>query len=144
MQKTKALSWLFSREYQKSGKAGRFLFLGCGRSGNPRGKTWGLISLAIRALAPWPCHGGNSSHWLLALHFASLLMLRFSNWLPSDKYSVSLNETWNSYLWKIPFKLTFLRSMHQIILHWSIFCTLIKKYDCIVYGDWCNNDKDTF
>ena len=28
MQKTKALNWLFSREYEKSGKAGRFLFLG--------------------------------------------------------------------------------------------------------------------
>ena len=28
MQKAKALIWLFSREYQKSGKAGRFLFLG--------------------------------------------------------------------------------------------------------------------
>ena len=28
MQKTKALNWIFSREYQKSGKAGRFLFFG--------------------------------------------------------------------------------------------------------------------
>ena len=50
MQKTKALNWLFSRECQKSGKAGRFLFLRGGCSGNSRGKIWGLISLAIRAL----------------------------------------------------------------------------------------------
>ena len=41
-------------------------FWGGGCSGNSRGKTWGLISLAIRALAAWPCHGWNSSRWLLA------------------------------------------------------------------------------
>ena len=50
MQKTKALDWVFSRECQKSGKAGRFLFLEGGCSGNSRVESWGLISLAIRAL----------------------------------------------------------------------------------------------
>ena len=72
MQETKALIWLFFREYQKSGKAGRFLFFGGGGcSGNSRENPWSLIlSLHfVRLPSAWPCHGWDSSRWPPAKDF---------------------------------------------------------------------------
>ena len=50
MQKTKALIWLFPENIRRVKKQADSYFWGGGCSGNSRGKTWGLISLAIRAL----------------------------------------------------------------------------------------------
>ena len=66
MQKAKALSWLFPENIRRVEKQADSYFWGGRCSGNSRGKTWGLISLAIRALATWPCHRWNSSRWLPA------------------------------------------------------------------------------
>ena len=49
-QKTKALNWLIPENVGRVEKQADSYFLGGGCSGNSRGKTWGLISLAIRAL----------------------------------------------------------------------------------------------
>ena len=50
MQKTKALIWLFPENIRRVEKQADSYFWGGRCSGNSRGKTWGLISLAIRAL----------------------------------------------------------------------------------------------
>ena len=75
MQKAKALIWLFPENIRRVKKQADSYFLGGGCSGNYRGKTWGLISLGIRALATWPCHGWNSSLWLPALILCCPLLL---------------------------------------------------------------------
>ena len=50
MQKSKALSWFFPENIRRVKKQADSYFLGGVCSGNSMGKTWGLISLAIRAL----------------------------------------------------------------------------------------------
>ena len=70
MQKTKALIWLFPENIRRVEKQANSNFFGGGCSGNSRGKTWGLISLAIRALPHDLVTGGiphaGSWHWRTA------------------------------------------------------------------------------
>ena len=65
MQKTKALNWLFPEKVRRVEKQADSYFLGGGCSGHSRGKTWGLISLAIRALPHDLVTGGipHSGSW---------------------------------------------------------------------------------
>ena len=78
MHKTKALIWLFPENIRGVEKQADSYF-GGGCSGNSRGKTWGLISLAIRALphdlvtGGIPHAGSRHLHYLTPLN--SLLSL---------------------------------------------------------------------
>ena len=70
MQKTKALIWLFPENIRRVEKQADSCFLGGGCSGNSKGKTWGLISLAIRALPHDLVTGGipHAGSWHSHLH----------------------------------------------------------------------------
>ena len=106
MQKTKALSWLFSREYQKSGKAEYkswqiFVFFLLGYMLRKfQGDPWSLITPCICQLpSSWPCHGWDSSHWLpadyslLSSSVYEILQARILEWVV---VSFSRDWTWVS------------------------------------------------
>ena len=105
MQKTKALSWLFSREYQKSGKAEYkswqiFVFLLGYMLRKFQGDPWSLITTFVCQLpSSWPCHGWDSSHWLpadyslLSSSVYEILQARILEWVV---VSFSRDWTWVS------------------------------------------------
>ena len=112
MQKTKALIWLFPENVRRVEKQADSGFWGtC--SGNTRGKTWGLTRLAHQASATWPCHGWDSSHWLLAfLEGRNDFLIIFE--YPSTAVLSNSTEISHSVLWWI----LFLIKWDQIKIQW--------------------------
>ena len=73
MQKAKALIWLFPENIRSVEKQADSCCLGGGCSGNSRWKTWGLISLSIRALPHDLVTGGipHGGPWQIMLKVGS-------------------------------------------------------------------------